>query len=265
MKGSFKTALIAAVVSAFVAAGAAVATTKTFVLGTSNTVDAATTATAGAAGLNAKMLQLTNNSTGSSATALGLTTPASRPPMIVSSGAKVANLNADKLDGVDSGGFLPKTAKAADADKLDGVDSKGFVRGPGRAYADAAAMSRPTDGNPRIYTASPTVLPGIANIEIECPPTSAGFGAIARVWVRNLSGSRAHVFAQSSRFPDSTWYQSLSGSAGIGFPADDKADIMNLTFWGATETEQVLSTIRVSTYVDSVECDFFIQAFTSNM
>jgi hypothetical protein len=106
MKGSFKTALIAALVSAFVAAGAAVATTKTFVLGTSNTVDAASTVTAGSSGLNAKLLQLTNNSTGSSATALGLTTPSSRPPMIVSSQAKVANLNADKLDGVDSTGFL---------------------------------------------------------------------------------------------------------------------------------------------------------------
>src|SRR6187551_2358559 len=106
MKGSFKTALIAAVVSAFVAAGAAVATTQTFVLGTTNTVNAASTVTAGASGLNAKMLQLTNNSTGSSATALGLTTPGSRPPMIVSSQARVANLNADKLDGIDSTGFL---------------------------------------------------------------------------------------------------------------------------------------------------------------
>jgi len=105
MKGSFKTALVAAVVSAFVAAGAAVATTKTFVLGTSNTVDAASTVTAGAAGLNAKMLQLTNNSTGSAATALGLTTPGSRPPLIVNSQAKVANLNADKLDGVESTQF----------------------------------------------------------------------------------------------------------------------------------------------------------------
>ena len=65
MKSSFKTALIAAVVSAFVAAGAAVATTKTFVLGTTNTVDAVSTVTAGATGLNAKMLQLTNTSTGS--------------------------------------------------------------------------------------------------------------------------------------------------------------------------------------------------------
>ena len=110
MKGSFKTALIAAVVSAFVAAGAAVATTQAFTLGTTNTVDAASTVTAGATGLNAKMLQLTNNSTGSSATALGLSTPNSRPPMIVTSSAKVANLNADKLDGTDSGGFV-----AADA------------------------------------------------------------------------------------------------------------------------------------------------------
>jgi hypothetical protein len=105
MKSSYKTALIAAVVAAFVAAGAAVATTKTFVLGTTNTVDAASTVTAGS-GLNAKMLQLTNNSAGSSATALGLTTPSSRPPMIVSSDAKVTKLNADKLDGKDSAGFV---------------------------------------------------------------------------------------------------------------------------------------------------------------
>jgi hypothetical protein len=110
MKGSFRTALIAAVVSAVVASGAAVATTQTFTLGTTNTVDAASTVTAGATGLNAKLLQLTNNSTGSSATALGLTTPSSRPPMIVSSPAKVANLNADKLDGTDSTGFVPAAA-----------------------------------------------------------------------------------------------------------------------------------------------------------
>ena len=110
MKGSFKTALIAAVVSAFVAAGAAVATTKTFVLGTTNTVDAASTVTAGS-GLNTKMLQLTNNSMGSSATALGLTTASTRPPMIVSSQARVANLNADKLDGIDSSGYVQGRGK----------------------------------------------------------------------------------------------------------------------------------------------------------
>jgi hypothetical protein len=113
MKGSFKTALIAAVVSAVVSASAAVATTSNFILGstTANVPDAPTAVTAknvSLGGLNAKMLQLTNNSTGSSATALGLTTPSSRPPLIVNSQAKVANLNADKLDGIDSTAFLAR-------------------------------------------------------------------------------------------------------------------------------------------------------------
>lgn len=35
--------------------------------------------------------------------------------------------DAEKLDGIDSAGFLRKTGKAANADKLDGVDSTGFL------------------------------------------------------------------------------------------------------------------------------------------
>ena len=35
--------------------------------------------------------------------------------------------NADKLDGIDSTGFLGITAKAADSDKLDGLDSSAFA------------------------------------------------------------------------------------------------------------------------------------------
>jgi hypothetical protein len=146
MKGPFKTALIAAAVSAVVSAGAAVATTKTFVLGTTNTVDAASTVTAGASGLNAKMLQLTNNSTGSSATALGLTTPGSRPPMIVSSGAKVANLNADKLDGVDSGGFVRgRGTFLANRLVFNPTNSKTLLTIPGLGYLQASCNSNDTD------------------------------------------------------------------------------------------------------------------------
>ena len=64
MKGSFKTALIAAGVSAVMSASAAVATTSTFILGstTANVPDAPTAVTAknvSLGGLNAKMLQLT--------------------------------------------------------------------------------------------------------------------------------------------------------------------------------------------------------------
>jgi hypothetical protein len=198
MKSSFKTALIAAVVSAFVAAGAAVATTKTFVLGTTNTVDAASTVTAGASGLNARMLQLTNNSTGSSATALGLTTPGSRPPMIVSSGAKVATLNVDKLDGRDSGYFLPTTGtaansaklggqlpgyylpatgKAADSERLDGIDSTGFVQGRGTALANRLVFV-PADHK----TLLP--IPGLGYLEAFCTESGAEVD-----WVNNTGST----------------------------------------------------------------------------
>ena len=152
MKGSFKTALIAAVVSAFVAAGAAVATTQAFTLGTTNTVDAASTVTAGASGLNAKLLQLTNNNIGSSATALGLTTPNSRPPMIISSGAKVANLNADKLDGIDSTGFLPKAGKAADSSKLGGQLPSNYLQYASSSFSYPAFAVPQPDGHVATFT-----------------------------------------------------------------------------------------------------------------
>jgi hypothetical protein len=51
----------------------------------------------------------------------------SGPPLAVNSSAKVAKLNADKLDGRDSGAFLPVNGKAADSDLLDGQDSTAFA------------------------------------------------------------------------------------------------------------------------------------------
>ncbi len=53
------------------------------------------------------MLRVDNSSTGRGATALDLRVEAGKPPMKVNSAAKVANLNADKLDGRDSSTFLP--------------------------------------------------------------------------------------------------------------------------------------------------------------
>jgi hypothetical protein len=156
MKGSFKTALIAAVVSAFVAAGAAVATIQTFMLGTTNTVDAASAVTAGASGLNAKMLQLTNNSIGSSATALGLTTPSSRPPMIVNSQARVANL-------------------------LDGKDSAGFVQGRGTALANRLVFV-PTNEKTLL------TIPGLGYLAADCFPNTT------QVYWTNDTGGNVDVW-----------------------------------------------------------------------
>jgi hypothetical protein len=80
------------------------ATGGNFILGKSNSASSTTSLTAPVAG---KGLQVTNTSTGAGATALGMNVASGHAPFTVNSGAKVANLNADKLDGLDSTAFLP--------------------------------------------------------------------------------------------------------------------------------------------------------------
>ncbi len=52
----------------------------------------------------------------------------SGPPLRVNSDAQVPNLNADKVDGMDSGAFLASGGTAADSEMLDGADSSDFVK-----------------------------------------------------------------------------------------------------------------------------------------
>jgi hypothetical protein len=111
MKSSFKTALIAAVVSAVVAAGAAVATTQTFLLGSTNRVNAASSVTNLQSNgttvnpVDAALLTLDNESTTPNSTPLSLFAAPNHPPLKVNRSVKVANLNADRLDGIDSAEF----------------------------------------------------------------------------------------------------------------------------------------------------------------
>jgi hypothetical protein len=146
VKGSFKTALIAAIVSAIVAAGAAVATTQTFVLGTTDRVNAATKVTNLQANgttvnpVDAPLMAFENKSGTANATPLSLIAASGHSPLKVNTQVKVANLNADQLDGRDSSYFLPKTSKVADADRLDGLDSSEFVRGQSRLITFAETM-----------------------------------------------------------------------------------------------------------------------------
>jgi hypothetical protein len=151
-------ATVIALVALFVALGGVgvAATGGNFILGQSNTATTNTALSAPIAG--GKTLQLTNNDTSNAAsTALGLNVASGHAPFTVNTGIKVAGLNADKLDGIDSTGFLPKTGtaansaklggqlpsyylpatgKAADSDKLDGIDSTGFVQGRGTFLAN---------------------------------------------------------------------------------------------------------------------------------
>jgi|1186.fasta_scaffold00146_6 hypothetical protein len=94
-------ALVISLVALFVSlSGTAwAATGGNFILGQANS---ATTQTGLTANFTGKTLQLTNTSTATGATPLGLTPGAGRPPFQTPSTTKVANLNADKLDGLDS-------------------------------------------------------------------------------------------------------------------------------------------------------------------
>jgi hypothetical protein len=94
-------AMIVACLSLFIALSGATyaATGGNFILGNPNTATSTTALTANIAG---KALQLNNNSTGANATALGMSVASGKPPIITNSSTKVANLNADKIDGRDA-------------------------------------------------------------------------------------------------------------------------------------------------------------------
>src|SRR6266404_5868732 len=104
-------AFVISLVSLFVALGGTTyaATGGNFILGKANTATAQTGLTSKNAG---KALSITQQSTGTGATALGLSVPAGKPPMTVNSGTKVANLNADMVDGIYSTAFAKKAQEA---------------------------------------------------------------------------------------------------------------------------------------------------------
>ena len=119
--GFFKGVILGAVTSTLVlAAATAMAGTgigAVFNIGKTNTVDAQSTLKGSSSG---KTLQLTNSGAGS---ALGLSVATGKAPLTVNSGVKVAKLNADRLDGIDSDGFLRANGKAQDAVHADTADS----------------------------------------------------------------------------------------------------------------------------------------------
>jgi hypothetical protein len=93
------------------------ATGGNFILGQPNSASSRTSLSAPIAD---RALQVTNTNTGTGATALGLNVAAGRPPFTVNSGTKVANLNADKLDGKDSSAFRASNfVRRIDFDRTD--------------------------------------------------------------------------------------------------------------------------------------------------
>ena len=235
----FKGIVLGSIIATVMSATAAYATVKVFNLGTTNTVDAASTVTAGTTGINAKVLTIDNKSTGSSASALNLTTASSRPPLTVSSGAKVVNLNSDRLDG---------------------IDSTGFVQGKGKAYTQAVAIARHTDGTPNVYTLSPVVSPGFLNIGLGCPPTSGGSGVY--IVDTNLNTTTQNLFYRND-FYGTAGGHTVDGGAGTSINALF-FDLTTLTAQGLVNGVQTVLTAQIATWVRTSDCHFQIQALTTH-
>ncbi len=110
--------------------------------------------------------------------ALSLVVRADQPPLVVNASAgKAANLDSDKLDGVDSTGFLRSDGKAADADKLDGLDSGQLMRET--AYAE------------RTQSVSDSSRHKV--VDAPCSPRHVAIGGSARIAVTRGPGTGSEV------------------------------------------------------------------------
>jgi hypothetical protein len=107
-------AMVVALLALAVAlSGTAIAATGgNFILGQANTATSQSTLTANLAG---KSLQIVNTSTDPAATPLNLKAAATNPPFTTNSKTKVANLNADLLDGVNSSKLQHRISAACGA------------------------------------------------------------------------------------------------------------------------------------------------------
>lgn len=122
-------AMIVALVALFVAlSGVGVAANGgNFILGHANSATLSTALSAPVVG--GKALQVTNTNTSNPAsTALGLSVAAGHAPFTVNSAVKVANLNADLVDGLDSSALQQRVAgTCASGSAINGVNVNGSV------------------------------------------------------------------------------------------------------------------------------------------
>jgi hypothetical protein len=183
-----------------------------FNLGKVNTVNAITKLVGSVPGAS---LVIDNNSTDPAATALNLQVEPGKAPMKVNSQTKVANLNADALDGVDSTGFYAAGSKVADSDKLDGLDSTSFGRvlEAGSTTVDLASIPGNSCDAVLVDPSGPTSVLNISNDVVLVMPDGA-----------TLSTSEFSVAASHSSNIDLFQIQLCNQTAGALDPPSTRVD-----------------------------------------
>jgi hypothetical protein len=79
--------------------------------------------------------------TNTKGTALSLSSTATTPPLKVSNGVQVPNLNASELDGHTSSAFLPANGTAANSSELGGTPASGYMHGGGNTTGTRLALT----------------------------------------------------------------------------------------------------------------------------
>jgi hypothetical protein len=195
--------LIGAVVTAVVMLSFPVvaAVGSNLILGKANSVDAVTSLS-GAAATN---LRITNSLAGGAA--LDLRVVSGAAPFKVNSTVRVANLNADRVDGKHASAFLLTTGTAANAALLDNLDSTAFaLSGHAHDASYVSVVGAPTVGN------FPTLTAGGELANSSWGPASFAASAHTHSALDLVSGTLAE-----------TRYSAYSDLGAEGFLNDDSA------------------------------------------
>ena len=184
-----------------------------FQLGQTNSVNAITKLVGSVAGPS---LQIDNNSTNANATALDLQVEAGKAPMKVNSETKVANLNADKLDGLDSGAFLGANGTAANADKLDNKDSSEFLGTAQKAAdsdklggLDSTQFMGTFSGRMDAFT-SESNSAQFKTISVQCPGTGRVVDGYAEIYPNTASAPIPVALQTVGSIGDNIWKATAS-------------------------------------------------------
>jgi hypothetical protein len=213
-----------ALIALFLALGGTTyaATGGNFILGQTNSANAQSSLSASVA---TKALQLTNSSTTAGATALGLTVASGHAPFSVSSSTKVANLNADKLDGLDSAALQKRvTGACTGANAIKSVAADGsvacqstraqLVLSTWAGIDNQGPVSFTTDGGPALAHVACSGYrafadhPGLIDISVSLDGTVVGD---TLVFTNETDSHKATI-------PISMWFPNLAaGSHSIDF------------------------------------------------
>jgi hypothetical protein len=126
----FGLALVLALVMGVATMALAAVPGDPFRLGQTNGIDQMSTLVGNAAGT---MLRVENNSTAAGATALDLRVETGKAPMKVNSATRVANLNADRVDGKHATDFYAAGSKVVDSSHADTADQADSATSAGDA------------------------------------------------------------------------------------------------------------------------------------